>query len=686
MTQSSEPLVEASPALARHSVLANKAPFRDPLVLLVFGASLALYLFSMPKTVALEDDSIFILSGYFNGVSHPPGYPLYTVILHLFTLIPIGDIPARAHASSAFFAALACCVLFYIFCLAGLERRFSALAAMVFAVSATFWSQAIITEVYSLNALLNLGLLLFGLRIHLGFDPAGGPSKTATRDFLMFSSLLGLALCNHWPLTVLAAPAYLLLVARSFIQLGNKSIAVLPAILVVLVFYGWLYINNQSSPFINFSGKFADFGEFIGFVLRSHYASVDFQSTAGWTDKLLFTRDLLMQAVRELNLLLIFAAIGLYQLIKAPGSRAIGLALGWGVLSNTLLLVLLIDFDYSYFFSLVFKVYPIVSIALLFALAGFGIGAITRGDEPRLKKQQLVLVLLAALALNIFTSLPQNYRHHYSWGHEFAQNTLSTVPDNAILFTDGEVEMGLLSYYHFIKGQRPDIKLYSSSALLLENRLFDYRLANKKGFIEALVNENPEQSFFVANNYYGISTITGNLYTDKLGTSDEAATRSITTKDIEQLIRWSSQDYTRDPWTGIAVSLLRKKAIAVLTPSLQEATDTALREYIFSSILSLIQSDSDALHFLKHLIKGQTEIDQAFYRNQIAQIDRDNLPSKQDHADYVYIAARLEQARQTKEHIDDSRRQACQYWPGPKNSYCDPHGDELSRLPDGAGS
>ena len=172
----------------------------------------------------------------------------------------------------------------------------------------------------------------------------------------------------------------------------------------------------------------------------------------------------------------------------------------WVVLSNSLLLVLLVNFDYSLLYSLVFSVYPIVSIAMLFVLAGFGMHNLIRRENPMLASKHLVIIFLVTLALNVFFSLPQNYRHHYSWGEEYAQRILSELPTNTVLFSDGEVELGLLSYYHFIEGQRPDIQIFSSSGLLLDNRLFDYRLEDKKTFIETLVNKNPQQNYYVANN------------------------------------------------------------------------------------------------------------------------------------------------------------------------------------------
>ena len=67
----------------------------------------ALYAATSPRTVLLEDDGLFILSSYFLGVEHPPGYPLYTLIGHLFSKLPFGSVAYRVHLASAFFGALA---------------------------------------------------------------------------------------------------------------------------------------------------------------------------------------------------------------------------------------------------------------------------------------------------------------------------------------------------------------------------------------------------------------------------------------------------------------------------------------------------------------------------------------------------------------------------------------------------
>src|SRR3954467_8922595 len=118
---------------------------------LVAAVLFALYALTAPRTVALEDDGLFILSSYFLGIEHPPGYPLFTLVGHLFSRLPFGSVAYRVHLASALFGALSCGA-------AGLCARAvsgRSLAAYVSALglglSPVFWSQAIIAEVYTLN-------------------------------------------------------------------------------------------------------------------------------------------------------------------------------------------------------------------------------------------------------------------------------------------------------------------------------------------------------------------------------------------------------------------------------------------------------------------------------------------------------------------------------------------------------
>src|SRR5688500_20265102 len=74
-------------------------------------ALFALYAATSPRSVALEDDGLFVLSSYFLGIEHPPGYPLFTLLGKLSTLLPVGSVAYRVHLLSALFGALTCALL-----------------------------------------------------------------------------------------------------------------------------------------------------------------------------------------------------------------------------------------------------------------------------------------------------------------------------------------------------------------------------------------------------------------------------------------------------------------------------------------------------------------------------------------------------------------------------------------------
>ena len=85
-----------------HAQIEAFKPLREAIALAasVVGP-LVLYVLTMPRTVVLEDDGLFLMAGAHLGVAHPPGYPLYTLIVYLFTQLPFGSVAFLGHLSSA---------------------------------------------------------------------------------------------------------------------------------------------------------------------------------------------------------------------------------------------------------------------------------------------------------------------------------------------------------------------------------------------------------------------------------------------------------------------------------------------------------------------------------------------------------------------------------------------------------
>ncbi|MCI0488691.1 MAG: DUF2723 domain-containing protein [Blastocatellia bacterium] len=78
---------------------------------LVFAASLALYSLTLAPTVTLVDSGELIVAARGLGVAHPPGFPLYVLLAHAATYLPVGDVANRVNFASAIFAALAAAML-----------------------------------------------------------------------------------------------------------------------------------------------------------------------------------------------------------------------------------------------------------------------------------------------------------------------------------------------------------------------------------------------------------------------------------------------------------------------------------------------------------------------------------------------------------------------------------------------
>src|ERR687890_2533410 len=87
------------------------------------------------------------------GITHPTGYPTYLMLTHLFTSLPVGDPAYRVNLGSAFYAALAVVVVYITGLMLARRVVAAAAGALAFGLGAAIWSQAVIAEVYTLNAL-----------------------------------------------------------------------------------------------------------------------------------------------------------------------------------------------------------------------------------------------------------------------------------------------------------------------------------------------------------------------------------------------------------------------------------------------------------------------------------------------------------------------------------------------------
>jgi len=413
-----------------------------------------LYAASAPRTVALEDDGLFILSSYFMGVAHPPGYPLHSLLGKLFTLLPVGTVAYRVHLLSAAFGALSCALL-WLCARTLLESRVAAwLAALALGLSAAFWSQSIIAEVYTLNTFFFFLLLWLALR--------GG-------SLALMAFVFGLSLANHWPLMLLGAPALAAALWPRRLELLRRLPLLAALFALGLVPYAWMVLLSRSPLAISFAGPLDSWREIWFFVSRAGYAEVDASASATALDRALFLRYF------GAELLLQFAVLG--TLLAALGfwaqwrlwPRHVAIALTLAFLMSSVVLIFLLGFDYDAFRKHVFHVYPLPAYGVAALWLGLGFAWLVRQFNWGLRASFVLCIGLLVLVGAV--GLQANQLSGYAWVDRYARTLLAALPKDAVVLVKG-ADVGPLGYVHMVEGVRPDLTLVHPGGLVFGNRLF----------------------------------------------------------------------------------------------------------------------------------------------------------------------------------------------------------------------
>jgi hypothetical protein len=222
----------------------------------------SLYARTLAPTVTLVDSGELIVAARSLGVAHPPGFPLFVLLTHLATLVPLGSVAQRANAASAAFAALAAglIVLAAREALAGPARAGTgaagrrwldllppATAGLLLAASRTLWSYATVAEVYALNTALLAAVLWLVLRWRRA------PARHA--PLAIAAGVFGLALGVHHVTLALALPAVvvLLLDRAGRARLGGRRAALCASVTIAAAaaVYAYLPWAASRAPVLN---------------------------------------------------------------------------------------------------------------------------------------------------------------------------------------------------------------------------------------------------------------------------------------------------------------------------------------------------------------------------------------------------------------------------------------------------
>jgi hypothetical protein len=455
--------------------------------------ALALYLATVAPTVLPADAGEFQFALWLPGIVHPTGYPLYTLLGWLWShLLGVGQIAWRINVFSAVSAAATVGVVYGV-CL-GLTRRvlpeagdnarrLSATAsAATFAVTTTFWSQAVIAEVYALHALFVAIILWLCLRdapTQADLAPRSG------RFWLPLAFFFGLSLTHHRT-TLLLLPGILAFVAletsslprqrRSTLGYAKKALGVLAPVALPLLLYLVLPLIGRQTPYATLN-----LGPNQRLVLYenswpgfwNHVMATVFVTEIRLTQvgpQLALTWELVRQQVGWVG-----AGLGLLGLGTLARDKK------WSVLALTGLgFGGLVAFNVIYTIGDVFVLF-IPAWLILCTWIGLGwlklslalTGPLVQGKGPVVRHplsarlegnlRQLVgtvsvstlFLLPAVLLITRYSQVDQS--HNTAASDTWQVFLTEPIPGEAILVSNDRNEIMPLWYYQYVEGQRPDL-------------------------------------------------------------------------------------------------------------------------------------------------------------------------------------------------------------------------------------
>lgn len=434
---------------------------------LLAGGSLLLYGRTLVPGLLPGDGGEFQTLAVLWGHSHPTGYPVYLTLAHLFTLLPTGEMAYRVNLFSAGMGAVTAVGLY----LSGRiisQNQFVPLAGtLVLIVSPTFWSQAVIAELYTTGA----AFFIWIIALLLAWQ------KNGRTGALFAASLLGgLSLGVHMTVALLAPAALLFVVAvslnRKTAQATSRNLktAVFGAVSGLAITILLFLVMNWHNPPANYFSSVVEPSRSAWGLAAEQIDSPLEKLWFGWSARQF--RPFMFANVREV---MPQQAADYWHNLPAEVSWPLILLAGFGTIylmvtqwpTAVFLLVALITQLFTFFNYAIWDLYVfyIPSYLLLILLGIAGMGGVAAAATKYLPGRRAAWLGDAAVATAVFvfavwpTFQPRQdalaagqaefdfteYSVYDETVHLVATAVVRDLPDRAILFTDWEM---MWPYYY----------------------------------------------------------------------------------------------------------------------------------------------------------------------------------------------------------------------------------------------
>ena len=412
-----------------------------------------------------SDGGDLISAAATGGVAHPTGYPIYLLVARLFQLAPIGSLAFRTSLLSALSAGAAALLLYELVTRAlplfhGNKNWLAGLvSAYAFGLAPLVWSQAVITEVYALQALFVV------LILHLASDNL---PVWFTRERLDagLGLTFGLAMCNHLTTVLLLpllipSPAINNPAVKGVIQIGGRwqldSRSLFRRLIwlgVGLLVYLTLPLRALSNPPVNWGNPLSVDG--FGWLVsgRLYQGQLLDLTPALLLDRVRVVAGLLVTQFGPLGLLV--GLIGLVIFFKPSRliANTIWIAVAFSAFSV----------GYASSDSFLYLIPACLAFAIWIGVGLAGLMGITARRYPKIEFAAGALLLLY-LFVQAGIHWPQVDASHDLRAERFGQAVLAQAPAHAILFAKGDKAIFTMWYFLYALHERPDLAIVATDLL-----------------------------------------------------------------------------------------------------------------------------------------------------------------------------------------------------------------------------
>lgn len=413
-----------------------------------FIIATGVYVWTLCPSVYVEGAGELIGATWWLGTPHPTGYPLYTLLARLLAVsMPMSSPAAAVNAATALLSAAVAPALYLLLRERRLTRASAAVATAALVFGRTFWSQAVIAEVYGLFVLCSVLVLAASLRVG-----AAGPMRS--RWLLLSGYIGGVAATSHLQVVLLLPSALGVALWQ-----GRKKPSCLPADLLRVVAGGlggasvFLYVavRNGVGPGFHW-GTLDSLGAMwdhaTGALYRTSFVLLS-PAAAG-----LALVRLGGQLVSEWPVLLLPAVVwGILVAwrrdralaVAVLGAAALNLAAGLGYHRDPA--------GVHVFFLLL--------LTCACVLLGAGLDDVDRRLRRYLPAAATAPIILVCGVAILAANFEFADRSGANLPDAYGRRLLEELPKDAILLTDGDDASYIVDYLHRVEGVRPDVKIFN---------------------------------------------------------------------------------------------------------------------------------------------------------------------------------------------------------------------------------